>query len=110
MSQITTIITDYQHERIGVIVEVVHSYPSPDELLRAIRKFLLEWAETEDGREAARASCDSFNWGDFADWSAILQGKIPGISNITYIYPDIEKKRTAVILDHEELLFNGEGL
>jgi hypothetical protein len=92
-----------------LIIEVVHSYISSDELLRAIRKFLMAWAQTEEGRQAKKETCDNFNWGDFAEWSATLQGRIPGISNITYIYPDIKGKRTAVVLDHEELHLANEG-
>lgn len=109
MAQITSIITDFQHEGVGVIIEVVHSYISSNELLRAIRKFLMGWAQTEEGRQAKKETYDNFNWGDFAEWSATLQEKIPGISNIIYIYPDIKGERTVVVLDHEESLLSDEG-
>lgn len=109
MPQTTTIITDFQHQGVGVIIEVVHSYISSEELLRAIRKFLMAWAQTEEGREAKKETYDDFNWGDFAEWGATLQERIPGVSNITYISPDIKGERTAVVLDHEELLLANEG-
>lgn len=102
----TTLITEIEHEQVGVILSITHTYDSPGMLLDAIRQFVKKWTQTQDGKQAYAESCDDFNWGDFADWGTTLREKIPGVIDIVVTYPSSNSGNNAVIVDHDELLMD----
>ncbi len=88
----------------GVILQIIHTYASAQDLLEAIRAYLRAWAQTDEGKQAHAEASGDFNWGDFADWATVLREKIPGVLDIQYVYPAVSENLSAVIVDHDELL------
>lgn len=102
----TYLLSKIEDTHVGVVLHIVHSYESVDELLAAIRQFLKEWANTSEGKRARAEACDDFNWGDFAEWGATLRETIPGVLDIQPVYPSTHGRDSAVIVDHDELLLD----
>jgi len=88
----------------ATMITITHTYPSPGELLEAIRAYVREWAHTDEGRRARAEACGGFNWGDLAEWGTVLREKIPGVLDVTCFYPHANARLTAAIVDHDESL------
>ncbi len=88
----------------GVIIEVQHTYATPEDLFETLRAFVRRWAKTPEGRQARQESCNDFNWGDFAEWGTVLREQIPGVLDIAYVYPPASGNLSAAVVDHDELL------
>jgi len=88
------------------MITITHTYASPAELLEHIRAYVCEWGQTDEGQQAKGEACDDFNWGDFAEWGAILREKIPGLLEVTWFYPDTNGCLTAAVVDHDERLMS----
>ena len=72
MPQTALIITEFDlHEGIGVILKIRHSYPTTEELMKVIRRFMKEWGKTEEGQKASQATEGKFDWGDFMEWRRV---------------------------------------
>lgn len=102
----TYLLSKSEDTDIGVVLHIVHTYESVDELLAAIRQFLKEWVNTSEGKRARAEAGGDFNWGDFAEWGATLRETIPGILDIQPVYPSMHGRDSAVIVDHDELLLD----
>ena len=93
----------------GALIQITHTHASSQELLAAIRDTVRVWAQTDEGQQARAEACGDFNWGDFAEWGTSLREKIPGVLDVTYLYPAVNGELSAVIVDHAELLMERES-
>lgn len=93
----------------GALIQVTHTFASPQDLLEAIRAYVREWAQTDEGKQAQAEACGDFNWGDFVEWGTVLREQIPGILDVVYLYPADNGELSAAIVDHDELLMKKAG-
>jgi len=98
-----TIITEALQESVIHMIQVVHTYDSAEDMVEGLREFMLEWSETAEGQEALVMSGGCFDWSAFVDSIDLLRGKIPGILDMTVIYPR-EEENAPIIVDHDEVL------
>lgn len=88
---------------VTYMIQVVHTYDSAEDMVEGIREFMGEWFETGEGQEALMMAEGHFDWGAFVDSMDLLQGKIPGILDMTVIYPG-EEVNVPITVDHDEML------
>jgi len=98
-----TIITEALQESVIYMIQVVHTYDSAEDMVEGIREFMLEWSETAEGQEALAMAEGCFDWSAFVDSMDLLRGKIPGILDMTVVYPS-EEPNVPIIVDHDDAL------
>ena len=98
-----TIITEALQESVIYMIQVVHTYDSAEDMIEGIREFMLEWSDTAEGQEALAMAEGCFDWSAFVDSMDLLRGKIPGILDMTVVYPS-EEPNVPIIVDHDDAL------
>ncbi len=98
-----TIITEALQESVIYMIEVVHTYDSAEDMVEGIREFMSEWSETAVGQKALAMAEGCFDWSAFVDSIDLLRGKIPGILDMTVVYPS-EEPNVPIIVDHDDAL------